>query len=151
MSSSSTSSVSSSSSSSSQAPQPPYIILNKRVTLVDEEEGTHRLQVWVHEVSDGIPGKIMVYQKYPSVPDYTEQPEDIFVHVASFADLAAFPPDVPDDRSPFYRKYYYDILFDALPALEDCWDLTVAHTKLLVEDVHRVLSLPPVSVIERRV
>ena len=125
--------------------------MHKRVTLVDAEEGTHRLQVWVHEASEGIPGKIMVFQRYPDVPDYEEQPNDIFVHIASFADLAAFPPDTPDERAPYFRTSWYDILFDTLPLLEDCWELTVAHTKLLVEDVHRILNLPPVEVVTRLV
>lgn len=150
-SSSTASSSSSSSSSSGEERRQPYIELTRRVTLVDEEEGTHRLQVWVSEASDDIPGKIFVYQRYPNVPDYTEQPNDIFVHVASFADLAAFPPDEPDNRSPYFRMYYYDILFDTLTLLEDCWNLTVQHTKLLVEDVHRITGLPPISIIERRV
>lgn len=148
---SSTSSATSSSSSSSAARTTPFIVLNKRVILVDEENGTYRLQVWVSEASDDIPGKIFVYQKYPAVPDYTEQLENIFVHVASFADLAAFPPDTPDNRSPFYRMYYYDILFDTLPLLEETWDITVEHTKILVADVHRVLNLPPIEVIARLV
>ena len=150
-SSSNSTSSASSSSSSSEGPRAPYVVLTKRITLVDEENGTHRMQVWVSEVSDDIPYKILVYQKYPSVPDYTEQPEDIFVHVASFADLAAFPVDEPDGRSPYYRMYYYDILFDTLVLLEECWEITVAHVQLLVEDIARVAGLPPIEVIERLV
>jgi hypothetical protein len=136
--------------SSSGADQVPFVVLNKRVLLVDEEQGSHRLQVWVSETSDDIPGRIFVYQKYPSVPFYDEQPEDIFVHVASFADLAAFPIDAPDDRSPFFRLHYYDILFDTLALLEETWEITVAHARLLAEDVNRVLKLPPIELIINR-
>lgn len=130
----------------SEPVEAPYVVLKKRVTLVNEEEGTHRLQVWVGEVSDDIPAKIFVNQLYPDVPDYTEQPSERFAHVASFADLAAFPPDEPDDRSPFYRVYWYDILFETLVLLEETWTLTEKHVQILMEDIHRVRNLPPVTV-----
>lgn len=121
-----------------------HIKLSKRLTLTDDQR--HRLRVWVSETTNNIPAQIFVYQRIPQVPLDTEL-QDIFVHVASYADLQEYPSEDPDDKSPFFRQYMFDLVFDSKAVLEENWQrilLSVQHT---VEDIARINELPSVEII----
>lgn len=70
-----------------------YAKLSRRVSLFSSSGG-YRLQVWVSEVTNDIPACLFVYQRYPEVP-YSEEPLDVFVHVASYADVEDYPANEP--------------------------------------------------------
>jgi hypothetical protein len=112
-----------------------YIQITRRTTL--EADNRHRLRVWVSETSDNLPPTIFVYQRLPSVPSY-DALSDIFVHVASYADIADYPENDPGDDSPFFRKYHIDLIFTSLPHLSDTWDLIEGQVKHTVEDLARL-------------
>jgi len=122
-----------------------YIKISKRLTLT--ADARHRLQVWVSETTNNIPATIFVYQRIPLVPLDTGL-SDLFVHVASYADTVDFPESVPAADSPYFRMYYVDLLFDSLATLEEKWTWMRRQIKLLVEDIVRINTLPPVEIIE---
>lgn len=128
-------------SSPSPAPDMPRIVVVKQVTPVDTE-GSFKLRVWIRETTHGIPADLMVYQHIPPVPSM-DYPQDQWVHIASYADLAMYPVDAPDCYTPFFRKYYFDLTFPVRPALEACWSLCRQHLQLTVEDYTRINGLPP--------
>jgi len=122
-----------------------HVTISKRVTLT--ADARHRLQAWVSETSNNIPPTIFVYQRIPLVPLDTGL-SDLFVHVASYADTVDFPENEPAADSPYYRRYYIDLLFDSLATLEEKWTWMRRQIKLLVEDIVRVNTLPPVDIQE---
>jgi len=104
----------------------------------------YRLKVWVTETSNNIPGEVFVYQNIPAVPDYNGGlPEDRFVHIASYADLVAFPKDGPGLENPYFRKYYIDITHKDRTFLEDKWKLMSQQLQVLISDITRINALPP--------
>jgi len=121
-----------------------YIQLTRRITL--EEDNRHRLRAWVSETSDNILPTVFVYQKLPSVPAYDALAE-LFVHVASYADIADYPENSPGEDSPFFRKYHIDLIFHSLPHLSDTWDLIEGQVKHTVEDLTRLNGEEAVEVI----
>ena len=123
------------------------ITLSKRETL-ETDDGDYRLRIWVSRVTNEIPYKVFVYQHLPYMPDDTDERTDLFVHVASYADLLAFPEDAPDDYSPFFRAYYLDLTMRNTALLAETWTLIKAHTRLLVEDYVRIHHLPPAEIEE---
>jgi hypothetical protein len=120
------------------------ITLSKRVTLTDDTR--HRLRIWVSETTNNIPAQIFVYQRIPLVPLDTEL-QDIFVHIASYADIQEYPSEEPDNKSPFFRQYFVDLVFDSLAILEENWVRMVRSVQLTVEDIARLNELPPVEII----
>ena len=122
-----------------------HITISKRITLTSDVR--HRLQVWVSETTNNIPATVFVYQRIPMVPLDTGL-SDLFVHVASYADLTDFPDNEPTADSPYFRRYYIDLLFDSLGTLEEKWTWMSRQIKLLVEDIIRINTLPPVEIIE---
>jgi len=121
-----------------------YIQISRRVTL--EEDSRHRMRVWVSETSDNLPPTVFVYQRLPSVPSY-DVLADLFVHIASYADIADYPENDPGEDSPFFRKYYVDLIFQSLPHLSDTWDLIEGQIKNTVEDLVRLNGEEAVEVI----
>jgi hypothetical protein len=119
------------------------ITIMKRID--SESDGDARLRIWVSETTDIIPGKIFVYQKYPRVPQ-NENLEDLFVHIASYADLIDFPQDKPSAESPYFRKYYIDLTFPTLAMLDEKWQLMSRMIKHTVEDFVRLNNLEPVEI-----
>jgi len=128
------------------------IVLSKRLTTEIDPEGpdaTHRLRVWVSESTNNIPGELFVYQKIPPVPKTNErQLENLFVHVASYADILDFPIDAPNEESPFFRLHYFDVTFDSLAMLDNKWNMMKAMINATVEDIVRLNNLPAVSLEE---
>jgi len=122
----------------------PKIQITKRVSVVDEEGGV-RLRLWVSGATGGIPPTLFVYQLLPNVPK-SEFPRHEFVHIASYADIAAFPENSPDAYAPFFRKNGMDLTFKTRALLEDTWNLCKAHLKLTVEDITRIDGLPPAEI-----
>jgi hypothetical protein len=120
------------------------ITLSKRITLTDDTR--HRLRIWVSETTNNIPAQIFVYQRIPLVPLDTEL-QDIFVHIASYADIQDYPSETPDDKSPFFRQYFVDLVFDSLAILEENWVRMARSVQLTVEDIARLNDLPPVEII----
>jgi hypothetical protein len=120
------------------------IVLNRRVTLTADNR--HRIQMWVAETSNNIPPHIFVYQRIPVVP-LDQEPSSLFVHMASYADLADFPEGEPNGDSPFFRKYYADLVFDALPYMNTTWERICRMVRLLVEDICRLNRMPPAEVV----
>lgn len=120
------------------------IELTKRVS--NTADGRHRLQVWVSRTTNNIPSEIFVYQRFPSVPLYPDL-QDIFVHVASYADLEDFPVGDPEDLVPFYRKYAIDIVFESLAVLLEKWDMLRKQVTHTVEDLVRLYNLAPAEVL----
>ena len=122
-----------------------HITITKRLTLTADSR--HRIQVWVSETTNNIPATVFVYQRIPVVPLDTGL-SDLFVHIASYADTVDFPENDPLADSPYFRKYYIDLLFDSLATLQEKWTMMRRQIKLLVEDVVRVNTLPPAEIIE---
>lgn len=122
-----------------------YIKLNKKISPYDGE--AHRLQTWISETSNNIPATLFVYQRIPSVPNF-DGLSDIFVHIASYADIADYPENDPDDSSPFFRKYYADIVFTSLPELENKWTMIRGMIGLTLEDICRLNSMGPIDIEE---
>jgi hypothetical protein len=122
-----------------------FIELSKRVSVLPNERW--RLQVWVSKTSNNIPGEVFVYQRIPKVPT-NPQPQDQFVHVASYADINDFPTENPEDDSPFFRLYYFDVTFRSLAVLNQKWVIVKKQITQTVEDIVRLNNLPPVTVEE---
>jgi len=122
-----------------------HITITMRITLTADSR--HRIQVWVSETTNNIPATVFVYQRIPVVPLDTGL-SDLFVHIASYADTVDFPENDPLADSPYFRKYYIDLLFDSLATLQEKWTMMRRQIKLLVEDVVRVNTLPPAEIIE---
>lgn len=120
------------------------ITVTKRVSLTPDNR--HRMQVWVSETTNNIPPTVFVYQKLPSVP--LADLSDLFVHMASYADITDFPEDAPAKDSPFFRKRYVDLVFDSLPVLDATYVKMMRMVKLLVEDIGRLNDWGPVEVVE---
>jgi hypothetical protein len=127
-------------------------ILSKRLTTEIDPEGptaTHRLRVWVSEASNNLPAEIFVYQKIPPVPKTEEaQLEEIFVHIASYADILDFPVDCPSEETPFFRLHYIDLSFTSLALLDEKWSMMKKMINHTVEDIVRLNNLPAVSLEE---
>ena len=88
-----------------------------------------------------------VYQKI-SPPPGCDYPEDMWVHIASYADVAAYPIDAPDEYTPFFRLNGADLLYKTRAALEDTWSISKAHLQFTVEDYTRLLGLPAPEILE---
>jgi hypothetical protein len=105
-----------------------------------------RLKVWVQETTNNIPGEIFVYQMYPGVPLYKEGKENaIFVNIASYQELIAFPKDYPSVENPFFRKHYIDIVHTSRSFLEDTWKLMEQQITILIADITRLNNIPPTN------
>ena len=109
------------------------------------------MQIWVSETSNNIPGPLFVYQQIPPVPESTDEgevlvPKDKFVHVASYADVIAFPSQSPSADNPYFRLTYVDLVHDSRDFLEERWKMIQAQLKHTVEDVVRINILPPAQV-----
>jgi hypothetical protein len=120
------------------------ITLSKRITLTDDIR--HRLRVWVSETTNNIPAQIFVYQRIPLVPLDTEL-QDIFVHVASYADIQDYPAEAPDNESPFFRQYFFDLVFDSLYILEQNWLRIASSVQHTIEDIARLNEMGPIEII----
>jgi len=120
------------------------IKLSKKLTQTDDFR--QRLRVWVSETTNNIPAQVFVYQRIPLVPLDTEL-QDIFVHVASYADLQEYPAEAPDDKTPFFRQYFFDLVFDSKAILEENWQRILWSVQHTIEDVARINELPPVEII----
>ena len=118
------------------------LAITKRIT---NEGGRHRLRIWVTETSNNIPAEVFVYQHLPFVPDSIAL-EDVFVHIASYADISDYPATAPDSQSPFFRIYSVDLIFTSLAVLNQKWAIIRAQIQLLVEDIVRLNNLPPAEV-----
>ena len=121
------------------------VVLSKRLTLT--EDNRHRLRVWVSETSHNIPGTLFVYQKIPVVPLDTGLSQ-LFVHVASYADLGDYPESTPGEESPFFRLHYFDIVFDSLAYLEQTWQRVHRMVQHTTEDIAKLNGLEPAVVEE---
>lgn len=119
------------------------ITLSKKVTQTDDFR--QRLRVWVSETTNNIPAQVFVYQRIPSVPLDTEL-QDLFVHVASYADIQDYPSEAPDSTSPFFRQYFFDLVFDSKAIMEENWQRILWSVQHTVEDICRLNDLPPVEI-----
>jgi hypothetical protein len=120
------------------------ITLSKRIT--ETTDYRQRLRVWVSRTTNNIPAQIFVYQRIPIVPLDTEL-QDIFVHVASYADIQEYPSEAPDSSSPFFRQYFFDLVFDSLYALEENWRRIVLSVQHTVEDIAKLNNMSPVEIL----
>ena len=106
--------------------------------------GRTRLRAWVSATTNEIPAEIFVYQRIPAVPDHNNGlPEDIFVHVAAYADMVAFPSQKPSINNPYFRLSYIDLVHDSRCHLEDLWSRIKCHIEALNEDITRINELCP--------
>ena len=122
----------------------PQLQVSKRVLNV-ADQGMVRLQMWISGVSPEIPPELFVWQHIGAVPKAEFAP-DRFVHIASYADLAAFPVNAPDTYAPYFRLTYADLTFPSRPLLERTWNLCREHLQLTVEDITRIDGLPPANI-----
>ena len=120
------------------------ITLSKRITQTDDFR--QRLRVWVSETTNNIPAQIFVYQRIPSVPLDTEL-QDIFVHVASYADISDYPSEKPDNTAPFFRQYFFDLVFDSKAVLEENWARILGSVQHTIEDIARLNEMGPVEIL----
>lgn len=115
------------------------IKLKSRINMV-EAEGNHRLRVWVEEATDVDPN-IFVYQRFPQWPG-EDAPRDVFVAVASVADMAEFPPAAPSssssEDSPFFRLRMFDVVFRSVYDLNNSWALVKQDVADLVRNLDRL-------------
>jgi len=121
-------------------------------TIVTTADSRCELRVWVSETTENIPGCIFVYQSLPSVP-LDNYLTDLFVHVASYADITDFEPVLEDlpgavNDMPFYRKNYIQLVYDSKAELDTYWQIIKEHIQLLVEDIVKLNGLPAVEIIE---
>lgn len=87
------------------------------------QDGCHRLRLWVSDYDDVDPN-IFVYQRVPSVPEGPD-PDDVFVNVASVADMEEYPRIEPGPDYPFFRLSSIDLVFRSV----DIMDKVVARIK----------------------
>jgi len=120
------------------------IKISKKITLTDDIR--QRLRVWVSETSNNIPGRLFVYQHIPIVPMDTEL-ANLFVHVASYADINDYPEEAPDTKSPFFRRSGFDLVFDSKAELELAWIRAYRMLQNIVEDISRLNSMDPVEIV----
>lgn len=114
--------------------------------IIESTSGPSRynLRVWVQSTTNNIPGEVFVYQHIPAVPDYNEgEPEDRFVHMASYADMVAFPKEAPSIENPYFRLHYMSIVHDSRSFLEEKWEIMSQQLNILIKDITRVNQLPP--------
>jgi hypothetical protein len=121
----------------------PKIQVTKRVTA-SGDQGMVRLQAWVSAGTPEVPPELFVYQRIGTVPK-ADFPSDQFVHIASYADIVAFPVTEPDSYAPYFRKNGVDLIFPTRALLEKTWELCRAHLKLTIEDITRIDGLPPME------
>lgn len=120
-----------------------HISLTKKLTLTDDFR--QRLRVWVSETTNNIPAQLFVYQRIPSVPLDTDL-QDLFVHVASYADLQDYPAETPSEEGPFFRQYFFDLVFDSKAILEENWQRILGSAKHTIEDIVRINEMDPVEI-----
>ena len=126
-------------------------ITTKFELITDNDDpfvGQWRLRMWVSGVDEGIPTEIFVWQEIPPTPYYEEvlTPNangnyERFVHIASYADIFAFPAQATDDCSPFFRRTYLDICSENKKLLEDSRKLGLKHVQSLVSELNRINNL----------
>jgi hypothetical protein len=120
------------------------ITVSKEITASVSGTKRYRLKAWVQSTTNNIPGEIFVYQRIPAVPEFNEGADyDKFVHVASYADLIAFPKESPGFDAPYFRLYYIDLVHDTKQYLEDTWVLIEQQIQMVVKDITRINNLPP--------
>jgi len=122
-----------------------HITLSKKVEMTTDNR--HTLKVWVSETTNNIPNGIFVYQRIPSVP-LDEDLGDLFVHIASYADLGDFPPDCAGTDSPFYRLGHLYLIFDSLAKLEETYQRMIKMVRATIEDITRLNDMDPIEVVE---
>jgi hypothetical protein len=122
----------------------PKLQVTKRVAVVGDQ-GMVRLQMWISAASPEIPPELFVFQRIGTVPR-ADFPTDQFVHIASYADIAAFPIGAPDIYAPYFRQNGADLTFPTRGLLEQTWELCRAHLQLTVEDITRIDGLPPAEI-----
>ena len=124
----------------------PESVITISKELIETTQGPRRfrLRVWVQSTTNNIPGELFVYQLIPAVPGFNDgNPEERFVHIASYADMVAFPKDVASVDSPFFRKHFIDLVHDSRTFLEEKWTLINQQLSILISDITRVNNLPP--------
>lgn len=121
------------------------VVLSKRLTVT--EDNRHRLRVWVSETSHNIPSTLFVYQQIPVVP-LDSGLNQLFVHVASYADLGDYPENASGDDSPFFRLHHFDLVFDSLAYLEQTWQRVHRMVQHTAEDIAKLNGLEPAVVEE---
>ena len=123
----------------------PEVKLYKRVTKTDDDR--LRLRAWIGEVPEGVPGELFVYQRLPIIPLDTEL-DRIFVHIANFEDIGAFPVDEPGKASPFFRRHWLDLVFDSVAYMDETWERIVRMLRHTLGDYARFKNAEGVEVKE---
>ena len=120
------------------------ITISKEITETTQGPKRFRLRIWIQETTNNLPGEMFVYQLIPAVPEFNDGlPEERFVHIASYADMVAFPKEAPGLETPFFRKYYMDIVHVSRSFLEEKWVMINQQLKILIDDITRVNNLAP--------
>jgi len=71
---------------------------------------------------------------------------DIFVHVASYADITNYPEGEAGPDSAFFRKYFFDLVFDNLALLEEHWERIMGSIYHTTTDLARLNEMDPVEI-----
>ena len=121
------------------------VTVYKRVTRTEDDR--IRLRAWIGEAPAAIPVELFVYQQIPIVPLDTEL-DKLFVHIASFEDISAFPVDAPGEKSPFFRRYWMDLVFDSVTYQEETWDRIMRMLRHTLNDVVRFYKAESVELKE---
>jgi len=108
------------------------IKVNRRVSQEDIE---FRLQIWVTETSDNIPGEIFLFKKAPNFPENTPDPFYAYVQVCTYADMLNYPKESSDYPTVFYRRRQLDLTFTSLNQLSEYWDTIDTAIQNLINDI----------------
>lgn len=108
-----------------------YIKLTEKIS--SQTDNTWRLQVWVSETSDNIPGEIFLFQRYPIW--HNQEYRDVLKGVCSYADLLNYSIDAPDGRSIYFRQYWVDLAFMTYDRLKEVQADIRTGVQQLVDDL----------------
>ena len=109
----------------------------KRTAL--QPEGNHRLRIWVSDY-EGLEPEIFVYQREPLLPEETS-PEDVFVNVASAADMEEYPANAPAGDSPFFRLSRVDLIFRSVDIMDRTWNAIKTDVEYLLVNLDKLDAL----------
>lgn len=109
----------------------------KRTAL--QPEGHHRLQIWVSDY-EGLEPEIFVYQRYPVLPGETA-PDDVFVNVASAADMEEYPRFEPSGEPPFFRLSHVDLIFRSVDIMDRVWNTMKSDVEYLLANLEKLDTL----------
>lgn len=114
------------------------ITLNRESSTFDKQIASYRMRVTVTD-ADGINSKIFVNQRLRDAQKQTF--DDIFVAVATMAQLEDFAADAPNEGTSYFRTSIIDVISRNADYLDDVFDDIIHNVQKLVADADALAVL----------